>query len=149
MARRADAETNVRNQATLSSLSITLLPKTKTKAAGDLPEVWFAQPFSYSNHDFCKEKHNEEEELTGGHGDDVPELQVLDGEVDDGWVLLSEEAVADEALDMQHQEGGQPGDAEAAAAELDVVMHALPVKFLQQFVDGHLRSWHGSGHTLP
>lgn len=74
------------------------------------------------------------------NGDDVSELQISDGEVDDGGVLLPEEVVLGEALEVQHQVGRQARQPIPAPAVLDIVVHSAPVKLVQQLKDGNLRS---------
>ena len=74
------------------------------------------------------------------NGDDVSELQVSDGEVHDGGVLLPEEVVLGEALEVQHQVGRQARQAVPAPPVLDVIVHPAPVKLVQQLKDGDLRS---------
>lgn len=76
--------------------------------------------------------------LTCGRGYDVPQLQVLDREVDDGGVLLGEVAVVDEALDVEHQKVRQLGQAVPPPAKLDVVVHPLAIELAQELVDGYL-----------
>mmetsp|Transcript_4482 Transcript_4482/g.9642 ORF Transcript_4482/g.9642 Transcript_4482/m.9642 type:complete len:250 (+) Transcript_4482:1074-1823(+) len=72
-------------------------------------------------------------------GQDVPQLQVLDREVDDGRVLLHEEVVLGEALHVQAQVSGQSRDLEAAAPRPDVIAHTHAVKLAHDVEDGDLR----------
>ncbi len=68
----------------------------------------------------------------------VPQLQVLDREVDERGVLLGEEVVVGEAAHVQGEEGRQARDAEGAAAGLDVVGDDAAVVLGQDGKDGHL-----------
>mmetsp|Transcript_2777 Transcript_2777/g.4677 ORF Transcript_2777/g.4677 Transcript_2777/m.4677 type:complete len:312 (+) Transcript_2777:303-1238(+) len=77
--------------------------------------------------------------LLGGARDDVSELEILDGEVDNGRVLLHEEVVLREPLRVQNQVPGQFGELEAPAAQLDVVHDHDVVELLQDLVELHLR----------
>ena len=70
--------------------------------------------------------------------DDVLQLQILDWEIHDGGVLLSEVAVVDEALDMQDQVLRQLCDAVSSSALFNVIMHPLPIKFFQELIYWHL-----------
>ena len=74
------------------------------------------------------------------NGDDVSELQIPDGEVDDGGVLLPEEVVLGEALEVQHQVGWQASQLVPAPPVLDVVVHPAPVKLAQQLKNRDLCS---------
>lgn len=76
--------------------------------------------------------------------DNISQLQVPDGEVDNGGVLLPEEVVLGEALHVQHQVGRQPRQPVPPPPGFDVIVDARAVKFAQQLKDGHLRR-----HTRP
>ena len=76
--------------------------------------------------------------LTVRDWDYIPKLQIFDGEVDNGGVLLHKEVVLGEALDVQNQVGRQLGEAESSPACLDVVAGLLVVELPQQVKDGHL-----------
>jgi hypothetical protein len=56
--------------------------------------------------------------LHDGHGDDVLELEVLYGEVDDGGVFLHEKVVFGEALDVEDLRGPRGAVAQPSSAGL-------------------------------
>jgi hypothetical protein len=63
---------------------------------------------------------------------------VLHRERDQRGVFFDEKVVFCEPLELEREEAGELGDAEAAAAGLDVVGHGDRVKLGEQLEDGDL-----------
>ena len=82
--------------------------------------------------------HTLEAAHTLGNGNNIPELQIPDREIDDGGILLPEEVVLGEALEVQHQVGGQARQAVPPPPHLDVIVHPAAVELVQQLEDGDL-----------